>query len=70
MFNLFFEPDDLYIPLAQIAFSTTAEGKSYAIEFKTKYPGRHAVDVILTNPVELRQSYGEAFAVAITDFSE
>lgn len=50
IFNFFFHPQGLYNDLASTQLEIGRTGSTYTLPFTTRYPGNHAIELILEKP--------------------
>lgn len=68
IFNFFFHPHGLYDELASTQLEIGQTGKAYKLPFTTRFPGNHAIELILEKPVFEGEYTGDyELAVCITD---
>jgi hypothetical protein len=64
IFNFFFQPPGLFKNLASTQLDLGRSGSTYKLPFMTRYPGNHAIDLIVEKP-EFQGIYAGKYELAV-----
>jgi len=66
LYYMVFSPDDLYVPIVLAPFDVANSSSSYTTSFENKYPGFHAIGLIVQKPPPVGEGYKVDFELEVS----